>query len=118
MIYDHYGYQPLPQHAGPWFFSEQVAHLEIAIHEQDEYKPRTDTSRETRNNQNTPFEETKNGKLYAWLKAQNRFVSYSEMGEFLGRPSKYAVRLVSFLYTKGYPMLKETRKNRAYVKML
>lgn len=111
MTPSHYTYPTiLPQHSGPSFFSEQLAHLEIAVVEsipvprvQNHYAP--------------PFEETVPGKTLAFLQAFKGFVSYRELGGKIGISRKSASTAINNLKRMGYKFEEQTRNQLMFVKL-
>ena len=111
MIYDHYGYQPLPQHAGPWFFNEQIAHLEVAVKEavpvKKDFSPRHMLA----------FEEKVEGKTYKCLQGQKDYIAYRELAKLVGIYRKSASTAVRALRRQGYQFEEKTVNQVIFVRL-
>jgi len=109
-----FGFAQLPQHMGNWFFKEQLGHLEIAVIEYD--KRRADYLNYTAQpNQTTRFEDTQQGKMYVWLKAQGKPVSYHEIAAYMGKSARHISKVINNLEKRGFFFKKEMRKGRMTV---
>lgn len=104
-MYAHYGFAVLPQHQGNYFFSEQLAHLEIAV---SQIIPKgAFTARNT-----LSFEQTVAGRVYAYLKENPAYIAYRQLGPNLGLSRKSASTAVKQLRKMGY-VFEETVSNQA-----
>lgn len=103
-MYEHYGFAVLPQHQGNYFFSEQIAHLEIAVSQmtpKPNFIPRN----------TLPFEQTVAGRVYAYLKENPAYIAYRQLGPNLGLSRKSASTAVNQLRKLGY-VFEETVKGQ------
>lgn len=94
-MYAHYGFAVLPQHQGNYFFSEQLAHLEIAVSQLPPKPP--SIPRHT-----LPFEQTVAGRVYTYLKENPEFIAYRVLGPKLELSRKSAATAVSQLRRLGH----------------
>lgn len=109
-MYAHYGYQPLPQHQGNHFFTDQIAHLEIAVRES------IPTSRNM-NHYVPPFETTVPGRTLAFLKSHNDFISFRELGEKVKISRKSAATAVNYLRKMGHKFEEKAEKQLMFVRL-
>jgi len=86
----------LPQHAGPNFFKEQLAHLEIAVSQFITLTPKSQPR------YIVPFEDTVPGKVLAFMKTQKDFIAYRELGVRMGISRKSASTAVQALKRQGH----------------
>jgi len=112
-----FGFAQLPQHMGNWFFKEQLGHLEIAVKEYEER--RADYLNYTAQpNQNTRFEDTQQGKLYVWLKAQGRPMTYHDIAAHFGKTSRHVAKVINNLEGKGFFFKKEMKQGKMTVRVI
>ena len=100
----------LPQHAGDFFFKEQIERLEIAVTEaipvarnMNHYVP--------------PFETTVPGRTLAFLESHKDFISYRELGEQVKISRKSAATAVNHLRKLGHKFEEKVVKQLMYVKL-
>lgn len=111
MTPNHYTYPTiLPQHAGPSFFTDQLAHLEMVV---AEMKPKLPSiPRYT-----LPFEETVAGKTLDYLTNNPNFIAYRELGPHLGISRKSAATAINNLRKMGYKFDEQTRNQVVFVRL-
>jgi biotin operon repressor len=111
MTQQHYGYPQLPQHVGPWFFADQIAHLEIAVNEvpvKVEHIPRPLPA----------FHETLAGRALEYMQGKTEYIYYRELADHLDATNKSANKSVNTLRRMGWKFDTKQSKGVMMVKLV
>jgi hypothetical protein len=108
-MYEHYGFQPLPQHQGNYFFKDQIAHLEIAVLEGPKPSEYVPTMKD--------FNKTVVGRVLAYMELHPEFSSYRTIGEGLDIPHKSACKAISQLRRMDYKFETVTKNSVLLIKL-